>query len=1627
MTREMVAARADQISHFPPYPIHDDEDRVRRDYQNYIYFGSDKTNSAPLVHLQNPLNHVTNLNPVLTYVNMTIGIPTNRGPHRNCHGAKLKCLLDTGCAKTSIDKSIYEFLMACFNNRQHDITEVNVQIVSCTGELKTIEGMCKLRLFLSTDPLVYRDLTAMVVDSLSEDVILGNELINSSWTQALTKNFWIMKNNDRKHDIQLPLLKEYMDLIPCKNMTMGRIVPCKTLTIAHTNQCRTPLFLENIKRRENSFSTENEDIPLHENKETTQKEIISQIDKPQIKQTDRKGILKTSKKEKEKLEQIYWSKELRDQTKRYNTKNKLDHLKKGHRNHFITTEYPDLLRKINFGQNEKTKQLKCHNETIVTYPKDLSSQINSDVEMNEIEKDYENDILKQKGFYQPSITQYLDDKSAVTELGLEDTSPITPQQFLNMFDIDHLPPKEKHLAQQIFLQHSSAFSLHKYDIGKTKLIDMDIQLNKNEPKMQKYVPIPIGVRDQAKDILDQLLQHDIIRVCDEPSPYCSNILVIKKKDGKSIRLLFDGRLLNYDTVRLPMALISKPEIMAHLINRTHLTSLDFADAFFHIPLSKEAQPLTAFYAHTHGLRMCFTRAPQGLRNSPLYLKLLLDKIFRDMTDSILFYADDLLVASDGTLEEHLLLVKKVLGRLEQAGLKLRPQKLLIAKDHIEFLGMVFQKDSISIPEAKLEAFKNLPSPNTPKKALSLICCLSFYRQFCPRFAELSRDIMSLAKLHPKQFQWNENLEKNLRLLISTICDNATLYIPDPLKTFYVQSDASQFCAAGRIFQKNEKGEEQLIAAVSRTFTKTEQHYSIFKKEILALLYSLKSMDYFLRYANKLVLYVDAKGIIFLRLAKESSGILLRFSLELSKYDAEIFHIPGEENIVSDVLSRHHPQIDKLIEHNDNNATISEKESIKLVNRLILPKGFQLTEEETKHLLNGPSPPAVNKKKTIKTKAGEGHRLIKNVPDTLTNKKLNLPKTTNYRPGMNLPVQVAKKVQNSNSQKQKKVTFDLPPVETKKRQSVRKRKERNSQMIDLSDTDQSTDIDEEFKENFGPVNFEERNITGFGSLNENEENFPPFDSDIRLYEDMSDQGSQDFDDQFSDSQLCVENDDNYQQMDIDNDLNQIPMEIDTDTQSQTSDHNQDMDILNYTDVQTVSNIITDGLLTIAQFKQAQQQDEFCCDIIEQGIPRKSKFMLIDGLLFRNKPDGVKLVLPVALYDTVIFTKHFTAFGSHNSASRIERDTKANFYISSHMFQTKIKNLIKNCYICQLFKMDCPSQEIKRLPCVNAPRISWSIDMITDTPKSKKGNNQILLCVDDFTSFVVCIPVNSATTENVLEALKTQLFAQFGIPKIIRSDQQATFYNSNLFSQTLTNLGIQLQATAVASPFSNSRAESQIKNIKHLMRKFLYQEHLIENWDDYISILTASHNKSVGIYGVSAEELMFGIRLPSKIDLVSFDNNTTTQEEYTQQIFERAEKVRKEARQRMDNKAKLNRSYKNKNKLLKEFEIGALVLHKQLQASTGTSSKYKPLYTGPYTILKINKDRCTALLEHLKTGHIIKAHFTNMQYLYYDPQINKLSDQYAKTFFYLLQDKYSLDKYKDSWTNHPGSFRSSSPEY
>jgi hypothetical protein len=219
---------------------------------------------------------------------------------------------------------------------------------------------------------------------------------------------------------------------------------------------------------------------------------------------------------------------------------------------------------------------------------------------------------------------------------------------------------------------------------------------------------------------------------------------------------------------------------------------------------------------------------------------------------------------------------------------------------------------------------------------------------------LSQPLMELTTLHPKQFKWTEKHTKLFKKIIQAIIDNSSLYLPRPNEPFFVQTDASNLCGAGRVFQKNKKGEEMIIACVSRTFTRAERKYGAFKKEVLALLYTLRSLDFFLRYAKQLTILVDAKAIIFLRMCKDSSGILLRFSLEISKYEAEIHHVAGTNNVISDILSRHHEGIDDIIADKKNIRYLSEQQTDKILKHLTIPNGKKFTKEEVAYMMDAES-------------------------------------------------------------------------------------------------------------------------------------------------------------------------------------------------------------------------------------------------------------------------------------------------------------------------------------------------------------------------------------------------------------------------------------------------------------------------------------------------------------------------------------------------------------------------------------------------------------------------------------------------------------------------------------------------
>ena len=52
--------------------------------------------------------------------------------------------------------------------------------------------------------------------------------------------------------------------------------------------------------------------------------------------------------------------------------------------------------------------------------------------------------------------------------------------------------------------------------------------------------------------------------------------------------------------------------------------------------------------------------------------------------------------------------------------------------------------------------------------------------------------------------------------------------------------------------------------------------------------------------------------------------------------------------------------------------------------------------------------------------------------------------------------------------------------------------------------------------------------------------------------------------------------------------------------------------------------------------------------------------------------------------------------------------------------------------------------------------------------------------------------------------------------------------------------------------------------------------------------------------------------------------------------------------------------------------------------------KPKYKGPYIIIRLESDGCSATLEHMYNDRQMKAHFSNIVPICYDPKYNRVNE-------------------------------------
>jgi len=133
------------------------------------------------------------------------------------------------------------------------------------------------------------------------------------------------------------------------------------------------------------------------------------------------------------------------------------------------------------------------------------------------------------------------------------------------------------------------------------------------------------------------------------------------------------------------------------------TKVDLKDGLHLIRIQKGDGWKTAFrtrYGHYE-----YRGMPCGLLNAPATFQTMMNQILREFLDQgVVVYIDDILIYSQ-TLEEHIILVRKVLQWVREYRIAISLEKSVFHVKRRDFLGYVVATDGVTMNEKKVKTIK----------------------------------------------------------------------------------------------------------------------------------------------------------------------------------------------------------------------------------------------------------------------------------------------------------------------------------------------------------------------------------------------------------------------------------------------------------------------------------------------------------------------------------------------------------------------------------------------------------------------------------------------------------------------------------------------------------------------------------------------------------------------------------------------------------------------------------------------------------------------------------------------------------------------------------------------------------
>lgn len=405
-----------------------------------------------------------------------------------------------------------------------------------------------------------------------------------------------------------------------------------------------------------------------------------------------------------------------------------------------------------------------------------------------------------------------------------------------------------------------------------------------------------------------------------------------------------------------------------------------------------------------------------------------------------------------------------------------------------------------------------------------------------------------------------------------------------------------------------------------------------------------------------------------------------------------------------------------------------------------------------------------------------------------------------------------------------------------------------------------------------------------------------------------------------------------------------------------------------------------------------------EYVSRRIRYRANLLMIndDGVLIERKTGRELLHEGNALHKII---------GIHNEghlgiSKTLDKVTK-NYLV--HDGRKLVTTVVKSCDTCQF---RARIKNVRTNPGVifkttRDPFVLVGVDAIGPLQSTERGNKYILTGIDYLTRWPVAVAVpdiNEVTTGEFLFSI----VKDWGVPRYILSDRGANFI-STYVHEFLKQLGCKNIMTTSYRPQCNGMCERLNYSLVSVLAKIARDEENIAEWDKYVDVaLMVIRTTKNSATGFTPSFLMFGyeMRTPAvwvapRIDFVIGEEEEEVRDRVLL-VENKLAQVREIARFKSDErKKKAKERYDGRVVLRRKFEIGELVLLKDVIPTTKFSDKW----LGPFTVLKVNQNGTYLLtgknslrLKHAVNGDMLKLYNKEVKHMIPQVGVSEANEQF-----------------------------------